>query len=131
MTTSFFDEIKQLLPLSLEFAFYKNNMLNFGGKQWSFSTHSAWRFRDKSKLLFGCDDNDIEQRLDDITSSQIVSVGVQSANLPIDPVFIFSKRFCLEIFSSKIQRSWVFHFPDGKIFIGSPGIGACFEGLTD
>ena len=113
-------EIEQFLPLNLESSEWNDPVLHFYGKNWGFSTMSPWRIVQNNRLLFGWSDETVENVINKIKNYTIVSIQIQSNDFPVDPVFIFSNGYRLEVFSTFYLDPWVFQLPSGAFYNGNP-----------
>lgn len=114
------EDVKEFLPLYLESIEWNDPYLNLKGRGWNFSSVCSWRVVYKDKLMSGCYDDDAQETIRKLENSTIEKVLIQSNELSVDPVFIFSNEFKLEFFSTTYYEPWVFGLPPGMVFVGSP-----------
>lgn len=120
MITKIINDLSNFLPLSMDSIEWSDPTLILIGKNWSFSTVSSWRIIKNNKLIAGCYDEDALKIIKELSKSKVVSVEIQSNHISIDPVFIFSNGYKLEIFSTTFLEPWTFDFSSGTVYVASP-----------
>ena len=117
---NFFNSIDSFLPLVPSTILWDSPNLNISGANWSFYTSCAWRIIDKEKMICGCEDLDTAEILNLLVDIEIVKIFPQSKNLSIDPVFVFSNGYKLELFSTTYFEPWTFALPQDPVYVASP-----------
>lgn len=108
------------LPLKIESLEWDDPVLNFYGHNWGFSTMSAWRIVQDGVIVCSSQEQNKASYLQKMKGEWIKSIEIQSEELPVDPVFILSNGYRLEIFSTFYLEPWVFRLPTGGFYNGSP-----------
>lgn len=114
------ENISDFLPLSIHSIEWNDPNLIIIGENWKFSTVSSWRLIKKNKLICGCYDVEAIEVIKEIKDLSINSIDVQSIQLLVDPVFIFSNEYKLEIFATTFFEPWIFEIPSGLVYVASP-----------
>jgi len=119
-------KVKQCLPLKISTITWDGTVLNMYSENWSFTTLSAWRISAGDKVIYGCYDQDSAKLIEAIGDSQIIDIFTQEDKLKIDPVFLLSNNYRLEIFSTDTFEPWVFKSNSG-FFVATPGEPDAFD----
>lgn len=120
------DKIEYSLPLFVNDISYKEGKLILRGKDWKLIVSSSWRFVDGNTVIFGGSEKCVQEVFPQIKTNHLESIQLQSNQFPVDPVFFFSNRYRLEIFSAKCQEAWRFELPNGTVIGNSPKNGAIY-----
>lgn len=120
MTNKILKELENYLPLTVEDATWNYPILHFYGKGWGFSTMTAWRLLQDGKLITGSDEDRACTTIENLKNLQVISFQFQLIDFPVDPVFIFSNNYILEIFSTFFLDPWLFGLPNGSSYNGNP-----------
>lgn len=120
MMSKILKNISSFLPLSVNTITWDDPTLMLRGSDWNFSTIGSWRIVTSHCVVCGCYDQDTSQVLLELQSTKIISLEIQSTQLPIDPVFTFSNGSKLEIFSTTYLEPWVLDFSSGTVYVASP-----------
>ena len=109
------------LPLSVEHASWRDEVLELAGNQWSLAATCAWRVTASGRLLYGWESIDAEMRVSELIGCEIVAISSQSEAMPSDPRFTFSSGLHLELFSGQHLEPWISSLPDSVTYVASPG----------
>lgn len=120
-------EAKEFLPFKIIEIVWDGTLFQMNGPAWSFTTLSAWRISTKSKLIYGCYDNNSIQHVSLLKNLDIVDISCQDYFLKIDPVFHLSNGQKIEIFSTDTFEPWTFNVSDIGMFIPTPSDPQLFE----
>lgn len=118
----FYGVCKTIAPLKIVSVTWDFENLAIIGDNWTFKTSSGWRILNKEAMVYGSDDHEVVQVLEDLSNHAITEIKLQSSRFPIDPVILFDNNQKLECFSLNKIQSWSFFFPNGQVFIASPGL---------
>ncbi|MBI5491084.1 MAG: hypothetical protein HY905_27380 [Deltaproteobacteria bacterium] len=97
------------------------------GDGWRVRALCSWRLMRRGTLTVGSDDKESGRGIEALRGTELVDV--RTAEIPVDPVLIFSEGVRLEIFSSSSFEPWVIHV-DGHpvVFVASPSDPAAGAG---
>ena len=120
MIEAMINKTKQHLPLSISDITWDGTVFNMYGEDWSFTTLSAWRITENNKMVFGCYDKLSSALITHLKEFKIVNIATQELSLKIDPVFMFSNKQRLEIFSTDTYEPWTFNIHLLGFFSATP-----------
>ena len=119
MSDSFTEIVKKKLPLKIENVVWDGNSFTISGKEWNFSTSSAWRLLVEEKIQLACWDSSAEQIVGCIINQDIIGIDYQSTRIKVDPIFELSNNTILEIFATDTFEPWVFSSSEQETIVGS------------
>lgn len=119
--------ISQFLPLKIDNSQWDNVNFHLHGPNWNFNSMCAWRISEENKVIHCCYDSTYEEIIDVIAGLSIVDVYSQNTLLQIDPVFILSNKYKLEIFSTDIFEPWLFSINEKDYYIACPNVPENFD----
>lgn len=105
------------LPLKITSIEWIDPILNIIGNNWNFSSVGSWRIVNNCKLICGCYDRMAEEAINQLSTSSIISIGIQSDHFPEDLVFEFANGYKLEFFSTTYYDPWTFTTPSGIFYV--------------
>lgn len=111
------------LPLTLKRAEWNDPVLTLIGNDWTFNTTSSWRIVDDSKLLAGSEDKSAHEAVNALAGIEVVLCEPMSTTPTLDPRFVFSNGWKLEVFSATATEPWVLSLGKGTLFVASPSVG--------
>lgn len=106
-------ELTDFLPLIIDSVLVEDERFTLLGKNWKFSTRSAWRIHSKSNFVGMCELDGLI-RFPDLKNCSIDSIQIQSYQYPVDPVLFLSNGYTLEVFSASHKQPWLLELPNGK-----------------
>ncbi|MBI9036258.1 MAG: hypothetical protein JEZ03_17495 [Bacteroidales bacterium] len=106
-----FENIRDYLPLKVEFLEIEEYYISFGAKDWNFYSDSNWRLL-KGKNVIMSDDNFDLESFRKIIFSEIIQNIIPLTNDMIEPVFNIGNIYKLEIFSKTESEPWKLSLPD-------------------
>jgi len=109
-------EIRSFLPLQIDKTEYNNDILTIYGKDWKFTTQSAWRVSKNSDLLFACFDKNAEDLVKELEKTSVIDIKWLISVQKADPSFLLSDGRRIDIFTSFSYDSWKIELPNGEIY---------------
>jgi hypothetical protein len=120
MMTNFLREVRESLPLRIEQVSWEDAQFNINGEGWFFNLVGEWRITDNEKVLAGCYDDFVQDYVQKLKGTSIVDIKPLSGPPYIDPVFILSNGFRIEIFSTKALEPWRMMIAENHLYIAEP-----------
>lgn len=120
-------EVREALPLRVDSIDWQDPVLVVSGMEWNLRCSCAWRVSQEGVLLFGCWDREAGGRILDLIGLDLVEVSPQSSTVAVDPAFVASNGWRLELFSTDSTEPWVLRTPSGPVLVGSPSDKAAFS----
>jgi len=100
-------------PLKIESVIWDETVLVLSGRDWSFSTQSAWRILKETNVQRGCWDEDVASVIKSLEGLSVESITIKDKNINvIDPVFHLSDDWQLEVFVTDTTEPWVLRLSD-------------------
>ncbi len=107
-----FMNAKKYLPLLISFLEVDDYYLSFGSDDWNFYTDSNWRVIKEKRII--CSDESIDQSILQklLLNTHILSIEALNNEDNLDPVFVLSNLYQLQIFSKSNDEPWKLTLPD-------------------
>jgi len=109
-------EIRSFLPLQIDKIEYNSDILTIYGKDWKFTTQSAWRVSKNSDLLFACFDKNAEELVKELEKTSVIDIKWLISVQKADPSFLLSDGLRIDVFTSFSYDSWKIELPNGEIY---------------
>ena len=112
--------ISSACPLKIERAEWYVPQLNIGGRNWYFTAATPWRIVGNEKLMLGCHDKEISEKLHVLVGLNIMGCTPMEVKPLLDPRFALSNGQFLELFSTSSLEPWLIKLPNHPLITAEP-----------